>query len=74
MQVFFSKKVNFLCTCSDTQKILFVKTKAHDPYRQMHSESLLFLFLLYIILSIRIQLPPESAYRPHSCIPIKNFI
>ena len=39
MQVFFSKKVNFLCICSDTQKVLFVKTKAHDPYWQMHSES-----------------------------------
>lgn len=39
MQVFFSKKVNFLCICSNTQKVLFAKTKAHDPYRQMHSES-----------------------------------
>ena len=76
MQVFFLKKVNFLCTCSDTQKVLFVKTKAHDPYRQMHSESHTFSVssIYNIILSIRIQLPPESAYRPHPCIPIKNFI
>lgn len=74
MQVFFSKKANFLCTCSDTQKVLFVKTKAHDPYRQMHSESHTFSVSSIIILSIRIQLPPKSTYRPHPCTPIKNFI
>lgn len=67
MQVFFEKNSNFLCICSNTRNCSELTSKCIPNHT-------LFLFLLYITLSIRIQLPPKSTYRPHPCTPIKNFI